>query len=185
MTFKATWMIKVETLKYTITFDTNGGDNISPLVVQFKSEVKLSVPTRRGYKFTGWMEENQIVNQTYQVTKNVTLTATLEETPWVDAYVVWLNLNDGSPDVIHYVKENTYFHFPTPTRDGYTFIGWEYEGELVGESCYAVINQDDSNTSGITNSVIFSILHDLQYPINKLINKNKHFIVSFYLKIKL
>lgn len=64
MTFKATWTIKVETLKYTITFDTNGGDNISPLEVEFKSEVKLSVPTRRGYKFTGWMEEDQIVNQT-------------------------------------------------------------------------------------------------------------------------
>ena len=134
MTFKATWMIKVETLKYTITFDTNGGDNISPLEVEFKSEVKLPVPTRRGYKFTGWMEEDQIVNQTYQVTKNVTLTATWEEISGVDEYVVWLNLNDGSPDVIHYVKENTYFHFPTPTREGYTFIGWEYEGELVGES---------------------------------------------------
>ena len=134
MTLKATWMIKVETLKYTITFDTNGGDNISPLEVQFKSEVKLPVPTRKGYKFTGWMEEDQTVNQTYQVTKNVTLTATWEEIPWVDAYVVWLNMNDGSPEIMNYVKENTYFTFPRPTREGYKFIGWEYEGELVGES---------------------------------------------------
>ena len=56
-----------------------------------------------------------------------------------------------------------------------------------GENCYAVINQDDSNTSGITNSVIFSILHDLQYPMNKLINKNMTSDESYqkYLSTKL
>ena len=126
MTFKATWMIKVETLKYTITFDTNGGDNISPLEVQFKSEVQLPVPTREGYKFIGWEYEGELVGESYLITKNITFIARWEKD--VISYNVAFDTSGGEALSSVLVEENTDFILPTPKKDGYIFMGWKCNG---------------------------------------------------------
>ena len=67
-----------ETEKYTIKFDTNGGDEIKKII--FDEEIglpELPTPTRTGYKFLGWYEENELViNLEY---KNYNLVALWEE----------------------------------------------------------------------------------------------------------
>ncbi|MFR0604864.1 InlB B-repeat-containing protein [Bifidobacterium pseudolongum subsp. globosum] len=51
MTLYAQWTIN----KYTVTFDTNGGSTVNPLIAEHgKTVSKPADPTRTNYTFTGW-----------------------------------------------------------------------------------------------------------------------------------
>ncbi len=66
--------------KYTITFNTNGGNDVSPLIYDYGTNVTLPKPTKDGYKFVGWAKNGTIV-------KNNILTLeddTLLEALWID-----------------------------------------------------------------------------------------------------
>ena len=59
---------------------------------------------------------------------NAELNATIGE----DQYVVTLNANNGtvSPETIVVDAGGTYQNLPTPTREGYTFLGWNGKNKL-------------------------------------------------------
>lgn len=46
------------------------------------------------------------------------------------SYTVTLNYNNGMPDKVQTVDGGTDFVLPTPDRDGYEFLGWEYVGSF-------------------------------------------------------
>ena len=49
--------------KYTITFDSNGGTNISSIVVDYNTKVSKPVdPTKDGYTFGGWYTNSSLTN---------------------------------------------------------------------------------------------------------------------------
>ena len=54
ITVKAQWEIN----QYTITFDTNGGSEIAPIIQDYGTEITApDNPTRKGYTFKGWDRE--------------------------------------------------------------------------------------------------------------------------------
>ncbi len=61
---------------YTITFNTNGGNTISPITDIPSGEVRtLLTPTRANYRFEGWFDGVTRYTNNTQITKDVTLTA--------------------------------------------------------------------------------------------------------------
>ena len=75
MTLKAKW---VQT--HTVTFDTNGGSAVGPVIVDADSTVTEPIdPTKSGYNFGGWYKENTFQTpwnfDTDTVTANLTLYA--------------------------------------------------------------------------------------------------------------
>ena len=70
-------MVTEGTQTWTITFDSNGGSAIAMRVVANGSSIgTLPVPTRSGYTFQYWYDETgSAVESSYNVTKNITLTA--------------------------------------------------------------------------------------------------------------
>ena len=75
MTLKAKW---VQT--HTVTFDTNGGSAVGPVIVDADSTVTEPIdPTKSGYNFGGWYKENTFQTpwnfDTDTVTENLTLYA--------------------------------------------------------------------------------------------------------------
>lgn len=66
---------------YTITFDTNGGTEITNTEVKGNEIVKLpEAPTRVGYVFTGWVDENgNAITKDTKVKDNMTIKATWKE----------------------------------------------------------------------------------------------------------
>lgn len=51
ITYTATWSIN----QYTITFDTNGGEEMAPIVMEYNAEIgEISNPVRPYYTFLGW-----------------------------------------------------------------------------------------------------------------------------------
>ena len=64
---------------YTLTFETNGGDKLSPVSGSYNALIDLSkyAPKRSGYAFTGWYSERSLTNKVSGVylTKNMTVYA--------------------------------------------------------------------------------------------------------------
>ena len=117
---------------YTVTMDTAGGDPIRPIQYTVESEAfQLPTPVRTGYIFLGWTgegitEPQKIIEIPQGSTGDRTYTANWQ----VIEYTIITLLeggNAGSSEVYFYTVEQT-VTLPTPTRTGYTFLGWTGEG---------------------------------------------------------
>ena len=73
ITVKAQWEIN----QYTITFDTNGGNEVAPITQDYGTEITApDNPTRKGYTFKGWDKE---IPKTMPA-ENITITARWKDT---------------------------------------------------------------------------------------------------------
>ena len=109
------------TNKYTITFDTNGGSEIAPITQDYGTAIAAPAdPTREGYTFIGWDREIPAT----MPAENVTVTAQWE----INRYTVTFDTNGGSEIAPITQDYGTAIAAPAdPTREGYTFIGWDRE----------------------------------------------------------
>ena len=120
MTITATW-ISNEFITYTITFNTNGGSNINPIVAQAGTAITAPAnPIKTGYTFAGWDKEIP----TTMPEENVTITAL-----WtVNQYTITFNTDGGSSIGSITQDYGSAITAPAyPTKTGYTFAGWDKE----------------------------------------------------------
>lgn len=104
----------------TVTFD-NEGTKTTATVVKGEKVAEPTKPTKEGYTFAGWYNGTEKYDFTKPVTDNLTLTA-----KWtINTYTVTFSDGVTAQKVEHgkLVAEPT-----TPTKDGYTFVGW-YNGK--------------------------------------------------------
>ena len=117
---------------YTVTLDTAGGDPIRPIQYTVESEAfQLPTPVRTGYIFLGWTGEGITEPQkAMEIPQGSTGDRTYTANWQVIEYTIITLLeggNAGSSQVYFYTVEQT-VTLPTPTRTGYTFLGWTGEG---------------------------------------------------------
>ena len=127
-TFTAVWSPNT----YTITFDANGGTyNKTTETVTFGQYYKPTSATRTGYTFNNWHYDTgngyyeEYCNDYYGIAHNITLQA------WWTAnnYTITYDANGGTiSSTTQSVKYDSTYTLRTPTRTGYTFLGW-YNGE--------------------------------------------------------
>ena len=115
MTVTAQWEIN----RYTITFDTAGGSEIAPIIQDYGTNIAAPAdPTREGYTFIGWDREIP----TTMPAENMTVTAQWE----IDRYTITFDAAGGSEIASITQDYGTQITAPAdPTREGYTFIGWD------------------------------------------------------------
>ena len=106
---------------YTITFDTVGGSEIAPITHDYGTVITApEAPTREGYTFIGWDKEIP----TTMPTENMTVTAQWE----INQYTITFDTNGGSEIAPITQDYGTAITVPAdPTREGYTFMGWDQE----------------------------------------------------------
>lgn len=106
---------------YTITFDTVGGSEIAPITQDYGTVITApEAPTREGYTFIGWDKEIP----TTMPTENMTVTAQWE----INQYTITFDTNGGSEIAPITQDYGTAITVPAdPTREGYTFMGWDHE----------------------------------------------------------
>ena len=106
---------------YTITFDTAGGSEIAPITQDYGTVITApEAPTREGYTFIGWDKEIP----TTMPAENMTVTAQWE----INQYTITFDTNGGSEIAPITQDYGTAITAPDdPTREGYTFIGWDME----------------------------------------------------------
>lgn len=106
---------------YTITFDTAGGSEIAPITQEYGTVITApEAPTREGYTFIGWDKEIP----TTMPTENMTVTAQWE----INQYTITFDTAGGSEIAPITQDYGTAITVPAdPTREGYTFMGWDRE----------------------------------------------------------
>ena len=112
---------KWEINQYTITFDTAGGSEIAPITQDYGTVITApEAPTREGYTFIGWDKEIP----TTMPAENMTVTAQWE----INQYTITFDTNGGSEIAPITQDYGTAITAPAdPTREGYTFTGWDRE----------------------------------------------------------
>ena len=115
------------TIKYTVTYNKNGGDcgQTTGYATSASAAVTLPTPTRSGYIFAGWYTAESGgtkvggAGDSYTPDANITLYA-----QWGLPCTVTYNANGGSCGTASEKYTGTALTLPTATRDGYWFIGW-------------------------------------------------------------
>ena len=134
--------------EYTLTFDANGGSEVTPIVQDYGTAVTAPVaPTKTGYTFTGWQPA---LPETVPAS-NATYTA-----QWtVNRYTVTFDANGGDGGWSRSMDYGAALSAPTVTRPLCTFEGWTpavaatVPAENVtytarwSEPCYDVLDEDD------------------------------------------
>lgn len=111
---------------FTITFDTNGGTEISDIKVKDGGIIKLpESPKKEGYTFIGWTnEEGKVITRGTKVTDDITLKA-----EWIsnDAKTNSIEFDTDGGNVIDdiLIENGKIILLPVdPIKDGYIFICW-------------------------------------------------------------
>ena len=162
----ATWSADEGYYNYELVYNTAGGSAVAGDNATSTIEVRThdftatsDVPTKEGYTFTGWVDEdNNPVAAGATVTatiaegaaKDTTATRTLTATWSADPAYIVFEENGGTEvsDMEGTTDETiTNTDMPTTTRTGYTFAGWYDNADLTGD---AVVNLPGAYPAGTT-----------------------------------
>lgn len=124
-TFTAQWKAK----SFSISFDPNGGECVDAAMdVTYDELYALPTPTREGHTFSGWYYDNKRFDSgVCKISDNITLTAKWDIIDYKISYV--LNGGDNASENPTWYNIITGAVIENPTRVGYTFIGWTYDGQ--------------------------------------------------------
>ena len=133
----AKWQVN----SYVVTLDADGGTCANQTVnVTYGEAYDLGVASKDGYDFTGWYNENTIVNNpTWNIDGNVTLKAAYTPTNYEIKYYDGSNLIDSfAEDAYSYNVEKVNFSLPTYVKEGFVFRGWYEEDDFSGEKVTSI-----------------------------------------------
>ena len=124
--YTANWKV----IEYTITLDTNGGPAVSPIKYTVEDSFTLPYPLRPGYEFVGWTLDGSGMLPAMPLIIYYGTTGDLRyKAEWrLAEYTITMDLNGGSgQEKMVYTMTDEEFELPTPTRNGYEFVGWTGE----------------------------------------------------------
>lgn len=139
--FNALFVLKYKEATYTVSFDTSSSvtwTKPSDMTATGGATIKLPTPNYNpGVVFNGWYSDPDCTNTVgdggieYQPTKTETLYA-----GWIPEKHT-MTFNPGQGEVSVTSKTVTYGEpygeLPIPTRKGYKFVGWTYNGDTITE----------------------------------------------------
>ena len=123
---------KWEANAYTVTLNTNGGTINNGNVTEYTYGVGATLPTdvtRTGYTFKGWYDNENLTGSPVTAISN---TETGNKEYWakweINQYTITVKPENGKADITITQDYGTAITAPAdPTREGYTFIGWDKE----------------------------------------------------------
>ena len=125
-TYTANWKV----IEYTITLDTNGGPVVSPIKYTVEDSFTLPYPLRPGYEFVGWtLDGSGMIPAMPLIIYHGTTGDLRYKAEWrLAEYTITMDLDGGSgQEKMVYTMTDEEFELPTPTRNGYEFVGWTGE----------------------------------------------------------
>jgi uncharacterized repeat protein (TIGR02543 family) len=144
MTLYAKWTIN----SYIVSFDSQGGNPISPLSAVYNSTITAPVPpTKTGYVFNGWYLEIAGINAWNFSTGRIQYHLTLFAKWTINVYTVTFNSNGGSAVSPVQANYNSTISAPVmPVRAGFAFAGWFKDASFTNRWTFAT----DTVTSAST-----------------------------------
>ena len=117
MSFTAKWIAN----QYTLTFDSDGGSDVAAITQDYGTKIETpAAPTKTGYTFAGWDNE---------IPETMPAESMSFKAQWtINQYTLTFNADNGTEDVEITQDYGTKFDTPAdPTREGYTFAGWNMD----------------------------------------------------------
>ena len=115
--FKALWTIN----QYTFTFDADGGSDVAAITQNYGTKIETpAAPTKPGYTFAGWVPA---------IPETVPAEDMSFKAQWtINQYSLTFNADNGTEATVITQDYGTKFDTPAdPTREGYTFAGWDMD----------------------------------------------------------
>ena len=117
---------------YAVTLNTNGGTINNGNVTEYTYGVGATLPTdvtRTGYTFKGWYDNENLTGSPVTAISN---TETGNKEYWakweINQYTITVKPENGKADITITQDYGTAITAPeAPTREGYTFMGWDRE----------------------------------------------------------
>ena len=130
---------------YTITFNTNGGDEIKPLLIGYEREIIMPKdPKLVGYKFLGWYEDSNhntvFENPKIMPNRNIVLYAKWEI---IKSFLIFETNGGITMESVQYVYGENITPPNEPTKDGFIFMGWYLDKELTNPFEFFVMPDTD------------------------------------------
>ncbi|MBQ8293051.1 MAG: InlB B-repeat-containing protein [Bacilli bacterium] len=155
-------------LLYDVKLDTNGGTIDSKYAnqsVEKYETILLPTPVKNGYTFLGWYNGETLVTEETLISSDMTLTAKYDDTSkYTSTYKIEYILDGGklaSKDSNYKAGEEVVLG--TPTKEGYTFLGWYLNENFEGSSI------DKVTVSDYGNKTVYA----------KWIETNKEFVITY------
>ena len=118
--------------EYTVTYETGFDDiTIDPVKTATDAAVALPELSKDGYTFLGWEYDGVTygIGKTFNMpAKDITVEA-IWETNAPETYTLSFNENGGSEVADQQLEEGATIYLPATSKDGYEFLGWEYDGK--------------------------------------------------------
>ena len=123
-------------ISHNITYNLDGGTNneLNPSSYVEGEEVILKEATKEGYKFLGWyIGETKVTSISPEAKEDIELTAKWEKIK--EKYQITYILNGGTNNASNpsTYEEGEKVILKEATKEGYKFLGWYKDGELVTE----------------------------------------------------
>ena len=117
MRFTAKWIAN----QYTLTFDSDGGSDVAAITQDYGTKIETpAAPTKTGYTFAGWDNE---------IPETMPAESMSFKAQWtINQYSLTFDAGNGTEATVITQDYGTKFETPAdPTREGYTFAGWDMD----------------------------------------------------------
>ena len=148
--YTANWQV----IEYTITLDTNGGPVVSPIKYTVEDSFTLPYLLRTGYEFVGWtLDGSGMIPATPLIIYYGTTGDLRYKAEWrLAEYTITMDLDGGSgQEKVVYTMTDEDFELPTPTRNGYEFVGWTGEGITTPQTSVIIPKGSTGNKAYTAN----------------------------------
>ena len=159
---------KWKVINYGISYELNGG-SASSLVNIYNIETEtftLPIPTKKGYKFLGWTGSNGSTPSTNVSIVKGSIGEKSYTANWeIITYNISYDLGGGSTSSLtktYNVESNT-ITLPTPTRTGYTFLGWTASNGSTPSTSVSIAKGSTGDKSYTANWKV--IQYDITYNL--------------------
>ena len=153
------------TKKYNLKINGNGGTFSNNTITIKNNSLTLPTPQRLGYEFLGYVDSNN-TNYTTSISNVDNINNKSLSAKWnATTYSISYNLDGGNASTVNsYTVEST-ITLPTPTKTGYTFVGWTGTG-LSSATKNVTISNSVGNRSYTAN------WSKNYYTVNYYVNNN-------------
>ncbi len=173
MTLYAGWSKDLVVMSYKLIFNANGGKGGQTDAVMVKKGESLpritsTAPTKKGHTFVGWFDQLTGGTEYYNASGSSSMTYNKEENTtlyarWkANTYKITFNINGGigstpsSVDVTYGNKVPSITK-STPSRNGYTFVGWYDNSDYTqGKAYYSSKNESVLKYDKITDVTLYA-----------------------------
>lgn len=172
VTLHARWAVANYRIQYVLDGAQNHNNNPRSYNI-FNTPITLYEPSKPNYTFVKWLYNNEPITEIPQnITGNIQITAIFEPI----TYSLTFELNDSTFDnnITSYTVEDLPIKFNTPIKKGYTFTGWNIDGDLVDE--LTIDNIGNAILTATFELISFNITYNLDGGINNSENVNSYTI---------